>query len=287
MREIEEEATASDDDSSMYSDSDILSDEGTSDDNTSSSVDTTPAGSPLKPPIQRGVVPSLRFSLQALPREDDGDGAPPTLRRVSILDLPTNQIPVSACGQPPLPNTAAKPIAVDIISPAFSVVSQARNKDSPLHQCSSNLGIPIDSLKFYALLEIHKGQELPPQCDRMAVEVSNSQFSMTALEELLIENKKLTSDCSGHNEAMESLQKQLTALASENAALRRQLSLSEALRQRGQRALHELKSEFEILHKELTAADAMGVMGPFSSEGSGRLGTPAAVDEAELVPASV
>jgi hypothetical protein len=45
---------------------------------------------------------------------------------------------------------------------------------------------------------------------------------------------------------------QLAMLLQENDSLRRRLDSSEALRQKGQRALYELKQEFEALHRELT-----------------------------------
>jgi septal ring factor EnvC (AmiA/AmiB activator) len=55
-----------------------------------------------------------------------------------------------------------------------------------------------------------------------------------------------------------SLQSQLALLQKENAALRRKLDSSEALRHKGQQALHELKQEFEALHKDLMLFQAGG-----------------------------
>jgi hypothetical protein len=321
---IGEETSACDSDTSFESDSEMItSSDSYSDASTTSSGDTTPAeasGSPIHSVpslVQRGPVPSLSFSLAGLQRGDEGDGAPPTMRRrgvlVDRLSLPALSIdapPLSA--RLPLPATSSSstpPISVDIISPAFTVTLNPSPSEGSrqlmVKQCSANLGIPSDRLNVYSLTQLPLGQDLPTGCTRVAVEVAGSKFSLQAVEDLLAENQKLsvnisssqqqsssvgrqfTSNNNNNQQEMEELHQQLEKLTKENTLLKAQLNMSESLRQKGHQALGELKHEFRALYKQLTTDAAP----PFSSKNNKqqqqREGTPAAVQEGGLVPGSV
>lgn len=335
---IGEETSSSDGDTSFESESEMLtSSDSYSDASTTSSGDTTPCGSPIHSVpslLQRGTVPSLTFSLAGLQRDGDGDRAPPTMRRRDVLVDRLSLPPLSIDAPPlsarlPLPTTSSSthPISVDIISPAFAVtINPPPSSDEPhqymnntsssrqlmVKQCSANLGIPSDRLNVYSLTQLPPGQDLPTGCTRVAVEVAGSKFSLQAVEDLLAENHKLSTNISSSSKQQQSmslidrqdrstttttnnnnqhkveeLRQQLEELTKENTLLKTQLNMSESLRQQGHQALGELKHEFRALYKELTIAAP-----PLSSYNSNRNqqqreGTPAAVQEGGLLPSSV
>ncbi|KAK9828785.1 hypothetical protein WJX72_002073 [[Myrmecia] bisecta] len=136
-------------------------------------------------------------------------------------------------------------------------------------------------LKFYEIRELTSGPDIAPECRRLAVAVNRSGFSLRALEELLADNKRLTSTAEKSTSALESMhhlvreQNQAVAKAqmkaaeldaqlrrsqeacmtaeNEVATLRQQLQRSDQLRLQGQKALDELKREFEALTRDITA----------------------------------
>mmetsp|Transcript_43281 Transcript_43281/g.110732 ORF Transcript_43281/g.110732 Transcript_43281/m.110732 type:complete len:477 (+) Transcript_43281:398-1828(+) len=152
-------------------------------------------------------------------------------------------------------------------------------------RCVSSLGIAPDDLCFYEMRPLDaQGAPAAGQAGarHIAVAVGNSTFSLAALEDLLSDNKKLAAAAERSSGALESLENmmrdqthtftrtQLRAaeleadarrladkvrlLEAEAETLRDQLRRSDQLRLQGQRALDELKHEFESLTQDIAAS---------------------------------
>lgn len=154
-------------------------------------------------------------------------------------------------GQMGLPSSRSVDMAVELLSPAFHLPYKQRGPaglDVLQVQCASKLGVRPDRIQLYALMPVGGSDKLPDGCQRVAIHVQGSDFSLQAIEEILGENQRLASLASG---AGASLHSELERLRLEVAHLKQRLTSSEMLRYRGQQALQELKEEFETLHFDL------------------------------------
>lgn len=120
-------------------------------------------------------------------------------------------------------------------------------------QCAAKLGIRQDRVQLYALVPISSIGDIPSTnaSGRIAVQVQGSGFSLQAIEEVLVENKKLAAMARSGPSLVSASVSELDLLRKEVAHLRQRLTSSEMLRHRGQQALQELKEEFETLHFDL------------------------------------
>lgn len=237
---------------------------------TVSSPDDSLPGSPMvsAPPPR---VPTLRFSL----------GSPSAVespRNGSSRGKPTASPSPLAPRSEDVPGRGG-PVTVELLSPAFPLTQMSSSEPGRLHaQCATNLGVGLERVRLFALVEVTSGQKLPAHCKRVAVEVAGSSashshavhccshahnderlllcsagFSLRELEKVLEENQSLAATAavvattSGAGDP-EDLQDMLGTVQRENARLRRQLDASEGLRQQGQQLLRELKTEFAELH---------------------------------------
>eukprot|EP00193_Tetraselmis_chui_P009249 CAMPEP_0177756124 /NCGR_PEP_ID=MMETSP0491_2-20121128/2941_1 /TAXON_ID=63592 /ORGANISM="Tetraselmis chuii, Strain PLY429" /LENGTH=485 /DNA_ID=CAMNT_0019271685 /DNA_START=180 /DNA_END=1637 /DNA_ORIENTATION=- len=169
--------------------------------------------------------------------------------------------------------------------------SEAPNIDSKAldairTRCVNSFGISPDDLCFYEMRPLlSDGASQPdkqPGARHIAVAIKHSTFSLGALEDLLAENKRLSAASERSSGALESLENmmrdqthtftrtQLRAseleadarrlkdrvrnLEVEAETLRDQLKRSDQLRLQGQKALDELKHEFESLTQDIAAS---------------------------------
>lgn len=98
----------------------------------------------------------------------------------------------AAAPPPPRPqeqaSSAAAPLSLDILSPALTLQSsQLQGGGSCTRQahlaqyCASQLGVPAERLRFFALSEVAGPQQLPVGCSRAAVEVTDSSECAAAV----------------------------------------------------------------------------------------------------------
>ncbi|GAB4818845.1 hypothetical protein N2152v2_005891 [Parachlorella kessleri] len=309
-------------DESMAASSSSDTDSGGDSDSAHSSQSTSPVKlEPQQPRLPTRLPTTLSLNLGSLHRSDD----PSPSARPSNPGIPALQLSLQSACSPPttsrLPRQAppnrpqpeqqrTATLMVDLLSPAFSLPNLAQPGEQLRQQCAARLGVPGGNLRYYALVEAPSLANLPPSCQRVAVSVEGSQFSLDAVEQLLRENQDLAAaaaaaaaaagSTAGEPNGAESqaskeplaasrqiakvaqarvtklesaLQKEQSAssgLQQEVATLRRQLRKSEELRTRGQRALDDLKQEFEALQRELML-DGFGVQ-PAGTPGSARAG---------------
>ncbi|KAK9907777.1 hypothetical protein WJX75_009813 [Coccomyxa subellipsoidea] len=143
--------------------------------------------------------------------------------------------------------------------------------------------------------------QLASRTSRLAVAVKNSGFSLGSVEKLLEENRRLKGEAEAGARELESARRQCReqqvealsraqvaadqtaakmctleaethqlrevchVLESEVTSLREQLKRSHSLRLQGQKALDELKSEFEAITKDLAAGDAVASLSSTSA----------------------
>lgn len=149
------------------------------------------------------------------------------------------------------PDTIQNQMAVEMLCPAFNL--QTDGKISELkNSCCELLGVHSKrGVRLFRLVEIEEDETelLSADCCRVAVQLQDSTLSLASIEEVLKENQQLSelANVAGDKDETESLKREV-------AMLRERLSNSEFLRQRGQRALKELKEEFETLHFDLLSA---------------------------------
>jgi hypothetical protein len=211
----------------------------------SSSPEPSPRLSPPPAPRPAGV-PALRgLSLAAAPAQPPAPRSPPAEGEGSA----------SRRG-------AALPVA--LLSPAFTVAPLRRGAPprALVAEVAAKFGAPPSRVRLFSLSEVPAGTAPPVHCERLVVEVAGARFSLGAIEALLAENAALAA-AGGKGGA--DLAAELAAARREAAALARQLESSEALRQRGQHALLELKREFESLHREMVAADDLAGRAPMDA----------------------
>ncbi len=82
---------------------------------------------------------------------------------------------------PHQPASDAPPLSLDILSPALTLQPSQLQGCSPCtsqmqlaQHCASQLGVPPERLRFFALSEVAGPQQLPPGCSRAAIEVADS-----------------------------------------------------------------------------------------------------------------
>lgn len=197
----------------------------------------------LSLPIPRLAIPPTNVPPNSAPTPRSGPKPPPI--PIQKIYLQTNNQPQSS------------QLTIELLSPAFSITSlQDSRKGLDMQtQCASKLGIRHDRVKVYALVEVNSLNSIPDDCNRLAVEVKGSAFSLHAIEEILAENQRLTQDIASlkarSTTNTDTDIAQVEKLQQEIMALRQRLSNSEMLRYKGQQALQELKEEFETLHFDL------------------------------------
>jgi hypothetical protein len=228
---------------SPMSSSDASGDASDSSSLESSSPEPSPRPSPPPAPRPAGV-PALRgLSLAAAPapapRSPPAEGEGGASRRGAAL-------------------------LVALLSPAFTVAPPRRGAPprALVAEVAAKFGAPPSRVRLFSLSEVPAGAAPPADCERLVVEVAGARFSLGAIEALLAENAALAA-AGGKGGA--DLAAELAAARREAAALARQLESSEALRQRGQHALLELKREFESLHREMVAADDLAGRAPMDA----------------------
>lgn len=273
------------------------------------------AASPASPATRRVPPLSLRADLAALSRGDAAPDTPGTARQLGVpAAVPAGLPPGPAPRQAPSlvhvpPLTLAVPashpqlqpscqaaalLSLDILSPAFSLREQQQaaggsDCDQLALSCAGRLGVPLERLRFFALTQVAGLQELPPGCSRVALEVLDSRFSLSALEELVAENQRLAvagQSIRGQQQQpseIHQLEALMQKLQLENSMLHQQLDRSEALRRKGAQALQELQQEFTSLSCELLRGTALGLSHPqLDCKVENVVGTPAAVQDGLL-----
>uniref|UniRef100_A0A061R804 Uncharacterized protein n=3 Tax=Tetraselmis sp. GSL018 TaxID=582737 RepID=A0A061R804_9CHLO len=203
-----------------------------------------------------------------------------------------NNIPESSAG-------AEGIVAVDLVSTGFQLnlgsleadASQSTQDCSPKEdgldqvrsRCVRSLGISPSDLAFYEIRRLEDGVPIPAGCRHIGVSVKPSLFSLSALEDLLAENQRLSAMAEKSNAALTSLENmtreqaqtfskeklrsleleadnkrmrdRVSSLESHVEALKTELSRSEGLRLMGQKHLTQLQREFEALTCDLTAEE--------------------------------
>eukprot|EP01025_Chloroclados_australasicus_P031966 TRINITY_DN3236_c0_g2_i2.p1 TRINITY_DN3236_c0_g2~~TRINITY_DN3236_c0_g2_i2.p1 ORF type:complete len:557 (+),score=112.15 TRINITY_DN3236_c0_g2_i2:1004-2674(+) len=148
-----------------------------------------------------------------------------------------------------------------------------------LGRCVKAFGIEQEDLCFYELREVAV-ENIPEDCSHVGVAVRRSGFSLSALEEILMDNRKLQAVAEKNSTVCENLQAELrqksqdcvrvqlqsaeheaelkrlkvvvSKMEQENQMIRGQLQRSENLRMQAQRALEDLKKEFECFAQDVT-----------------------------------
>lgn len=89
---------------------------------------------------------------------------------------------------PHQPASDAPPLSFDILSPALTLQPGQLQGGSPCtsqmqlaQHCASQLGVPPERLRFFALSEVAGPQQLPPGCSRAAIEVADSSECAAAI----------------------------------------------------------------------------------------------------------
>ncbi|EIE18217.1 hypothetical protein COCSUDRAFT_60418 [Coccomyxa subellipsoidea C-169] len=187
----------------------------------------------------------------------------------------------------------AAAVSISLMSDAFVLEQQGTIKgpqlaSNALEKFSAALGVRQSELTLYEVREVKEGMQLAPRTSKLAVAVTNSGFSLGSVEKLLAENRRLKAETEADAKELESARRQCRGqqaealsraqiaadqaaakeaetaqlrevchvLKSEVTSLRDQLKRSHSLRLQGQKALDELKSEFEAITKDLAAGDA-------------------------------
>ncbi|KAI7844952.1 hypothetical protein COHA_001599 [Chlorella ohadii] len=248
---------------------------------------------------QPRVVPRLAMPQPAgaeklaPPASARGCAAPPA----GPVSMPLPAAAAAAADSQPPAGQAAL-LSLDILSPAFSLerpgqqpgAGAAAASEQLSADAASRLGVPPERLRYYALTEVAGPHQLPPGCPRAAVEVLDSRFSLSALEQLLAENQRLAAvETQAAGQA--AFTAQLRDLQAENEALRQQLRKSESLRRKSHRALLELQQDFKALSTELLLSSSSSGSLEYALQQKQaqygfvreREGTPAAVDDAQLL----
>ena len=121
---------------------------------------------------------------------------------------------------------------IALLTQAFTV-KKNQGLDSMMRECADKFGVRQDRLKMYEL-----------GSSRFAVDISGSDFTLAAIEDML---------------AKQELMDESKALAKVNVLeervqdLQGRLDASEGRRREALEALKELRSEFELLHRELSS----------------------------------
>ncbi|BDA47789.1 hypothetical protein COCOBI_11-0460 [Coccomyxa sp. Obi] len=209
-------------------------------------------------------------------------------------------------------------ISLSLLSSAMVLEQKSTVKGSQLAHAalgkfSAALGVRQSELTLYEVREVKEGMQLAPGTTRLAVAVKNSGFSLGAVEKLLEENKRLKAAADAGSRELDSarrlcreqqaealsrahstaeqaaakevevqeLKEVLHVLEEEVTSLREQLKRSHSLRLQGQKALDELKSEFEALTKDL-AGDAAASLSATSAMTHGATASPVKPDSGPL-----
>lgn len=177
-------------------------------------------------------------------------------------------------------------LTVELLSSAFSInvaslKSQVNSSDSVRdiisRRCSAGFGVLQEELKFYELKELAAEDGLVG-CTHIGVMVKNSSFSLTALEDMLAQNKTLTAAAERHAQIIDTIHKDYREstqnvarlstraaefdvekkllhqkckhLEEENEKLRQQLQHSNDHRHKLYKALSSLRKDFEELRSK-------------------------------------
>ena len=153
-----------------------------------------------------------------------------------------------------------------IITPAFSI---PKVEGSAVHQmCADNLG--TENFEVFALVPISEA----PATAELAIRLHGSSFSMSAIEDLLVQREQLTlqlqrsrdtlSACTEQLQRVkeqrpgDQIDKKLHKIEEDNKRLRQllksQLENAENLRVATQKTVENLREEFDMLVKELMVA---------------------------------
>ncbi len=228
----------------------------------------SPRPSAAAPPARPSPVPKLGL---AVPRLDLGGSsaaaqppapqAPPAIAAPSPPPLAKPSLDLSRLRTSPEQAQPSSHLEVELLSPAFQV--GAAPSTTLQSQCAGKLGVRPDRVQLFALVPVGPGEDVPAGCQRLAVQVQGSAFSLQAIEDVLAENQRLTAQLaaaaskvpaavfSGGPNAPPLKDGDFEQLKAEVSHLRQRLTSSELLRHRGQQALQELKEEFETLHFDL------------------------------------
>lgn len=138
---------------------------------------------------------------------------------------------------------------IEILSPAFDLDIGRKDISKLKMECGRHLCVKNENrIKLFKLVEIDDESELFSSDSRLAVEIKGSTLTLRDIEEILRENQRLSKS------SVEQKYNETESLRQEVAMLRERLTNSEGLRKRGQKALRELKEEFETLHFDLLSA---------------------------------
>ncbi|KAK3242706.1 hypothetical protein CYMTET_47610 [Cymbomonas tetramitiformis] len=181
-------------------------------------------------------------------------------------------------------------VAVDLVSSAFQVSITPGKADESSHEvmdsirtrCVNGMGIVEDDLEFFEIkpLSDSEAASAVARGSHVGVRVKRSGFTLGGLEQLLEEHARLATNLDKCTAALEGMREESrahsiaaatarTALAAEEAqvrqwcdschaletevaTLRQQLQRADGLRVHSQKALDELKNEFEALTKDIT-----------------------------------
>ncbi|MEW5315639.1 MAG: hypothetical protein WDW38_007053 [Sanguina aurantia] len=183
------------------------------------------------------------------------------LQQLSLLPLPSVE-------KESHPNTTPAPAGSHPSSHRSTIASR----------CSSSLGVSPSELSFYELRALAPGEELPSSCRHVGVMVDRSGFSLSAIEDLLLQKRNgeqlgvllaaeqqlvqqahaqavlQTTRASEQEAAAAKLQERCRTLEQENASLRHQLQKGDAQYTQMYHVISTLRHEFLELKQDIVGA---------------------------------